>query len=184
MYLEGIETNRTRLWILNSLLELVGQKDYNSITIDMIVDRAQLGRRTFYRYFKTKDDAMKYTMQLLMNIFAEEIMKSQASGIEQVTIVYFEFWERYIDILLRLKKARVLYFIEDNLADLIMDVAGKVKHIPHDSADRYSDTAHDKYYYEFFIKLAGYWKATTIWCEEYPRKSPKEMAEILTQLFR
>ena len=43
MYLEGIETNRTRLWILNSLLELVGQKDYNSITIDMIVDRAQLG---------------------------------------------------------------------------------------------------------------------------------------------
>lgn len=184
MYLEGIETNRTRLWILNSLLELVGQKDYNSITIDMIVDRAQLGRRTFYRYFKTKDDAMKYVVQLLMNIFAEEIIKSGASGIEQVTVVYFEFWEIYIDILLLLKKARVLYFVEDNLAGLIMDVAEKVKHMPDGSSETGYDGTYDKNYYEFFIKLAGYWKATTIWCEESPRKSPQEMAKILTELFR
>ena len=67
MYFEGIEKNQTRLWIINSLLELLGRKEYHDITINMIVDHASLGRRTFYRYFKTKDDAMKYITELLMD---------------------------------------------------------------------------------------------------------------------
>ena len=60
MYFEAIEKNRTKLWIINSLLDLLKRKEYASITINMIADNAQLGRRTFYRHFDTKDDAMKY----------------------------------------------------------------------------------------------------------------------------
>lgn len=55
MYFEGLEENQTKLWIINALLEQLERKDYSSITINMITDQAKLGRRTFYRYFKTKD---------------------------------------------------------------------------------------------------------------------------------
>ena len=54
MYFDGIETNQTRHQIINSLLELLEKKDYSAITINMIVNHANLGRRTFYRYFKPK----------------------------------------------------------------------------------------------------------------------------------
>lgn len=182
MYFEGIEKNQTKLWIINSLLTLLEKKDYSAITINMIVDHAGLGRRTFYRHFKTKDDTMKYITELLMDQFAKQLLENHSSGMEEVAIAYFQFWEQYIDILLLLKKAHVLYFIEDNLAELITRVAKKVKHIPSGIPVEKLAKLYEQYNFEFSIKLAGFWKATIIWCEENPRKSPEEMAKKITSL--
>lgn len=182
MYFEGIEKNQTKLWIMNSLLTLLETKDYANITINMIVDHAELGRRTFYRHFKTKDDTMKYITEILMDQFAEKLLENHSSGMEEVAIAYFQFWENYIDVLLLLKKAHVLYFIEDNLAELIVNVAKKVKHIPSGIPVEKLAKLYEQYNFEFSIKLAGFWKATIIWCEEHPRKSPEEMSKIITSL--
>lgn len=182
MYFEGIEKNQTKLWIMNSLLTLLEKKDYSAITINMIVDHAGLGRRTFYRHFKTKDDTMKYITEVLMDQFAEQLLQNHSSGMEEVAVAYFQFWENYIDVLLLLKKAHVLYFIEDNLAELIINVAKKVKHIPSGIPVEKLADIYAKHNFEFSIKLAGFWKATIIWCEENPRKSPEEMAKIITSL--
>lgn len=65
-----------------------------------------------------------------MDQFANTVMNNHASDMKAVTISYFKFWEEYIDILLLLKKARVLYFIEENLESHIINVAKKVKHVP------------------------------------------------------
>ncbi len=183
MYFEGIDQTQTKLWIINSLLELLERKDYSAITINMIVDHARLSRRTFYRHFKTKDDTMKYITGLLMNQFADTLLANHASGMEGVAIAYFQFWEKYIDVLLLLKKAHVLYFIEDNLAELIINVAKKIKHVPSGISLEQLGSLYEKYNYEFSIKLAGFWKATIIWCHENPRKSPEEMGKIITSLF-
>lgn len=183
MYFEGIEKNQTRLLIINSLLELLEKRSYTSITINMIVDRAALGRRTFYRYFKTKDETMEYITSLLMEQFANTIINIHASGMEAVTIAYFRFWEQYINILLLLKKAHLLYFIEENLEEHIIRVAKRVKHVPDNIPAEMLSAIYEKYKYEFSIKLAGFWKATIIWCEENPRKTPEEMAKLITELF-
>lgn len=183
MYFEGIEENQTRLWIINSLLELLERKEYHDITINMIVDRASLGRRTFYRYFKTKDDAMKYITELLMDQFANIVIRNNSHGTEEFAIAYFQFLEQYIDILLLLKNAHLLYFIKDNLTELIIQVAKKVKHIPANLPLEKLGELYEKHHYEFSIKLAGFWKATIIWCEENPRKTPEEMAKLITELF-
>lgn len=183
MYFEKIEENQTRLFIINSLLELLEKKDYSSITINMIVNRANLGRRTFYRYFKTKDNTIEYISELLMEQFAQTLISNHASSMETVTISYFQFWEQYIDVLLLLKKAHVLYFIEENFESLIISVAKKVVHIPDDISIENSVELYEKYNYEFSIKLAGFWKATILWSKETPRKTPEEMAKIITDLF-
>ena len=182
MYFEGIEKNQTKLWIINSLLTLLERKDYATITINMIVDHAGLGRRTFYRHFKTKDDTMKYITELLMDQFAEQLLQNHSSGMEEVAIAYFQSWEKYIDVLLLLKKAHVLYFIEDNLPQLIMSVAKIIKHIPAEISAEKWNALYEQYRFEFSIKLAGFWKATILWCEDQPRKSPEEMAKIITSL--
>lgn len=61
------EDNQTRKRIIESLFELLAKKEYHDITISRIVDKAGLGRRTFYRYFKTKDEVIEYTAKILMN---------------------------------------------------------------------------------------------------------------------
>lgn len=183
MYFEKLENNQTKLLLLNSLLELLAKREYSAITINMIVDNAKLGRRTFYRYFKTKDDVMKCITELLMDEFANTIINHHSLDMKQVTFAYFQFWEQYIDILLLLKKAHVLYFIEDHFDTLVINVAKKVKHVPENIPQEQLPKTYELYKYEFYIKLAGLWKATIMWCEETSRKSPIEMAEIITDLF-
>ncbi len=184
MYFEAVEKNSTKLWIINSLLDLLKRKEYASITINMIADNAQLGRRTFYRHFDNKDEAMKHITELLMDEFANHIKNQNAKGMEQILTAYFEFWEQYIDVLLLLKKAHLLYFIEDNLTELIMDVAKKINHIPKAIPVEKVAQHYEKYKYEFAIKLAGMWRATIIWCEESPRKSPQEMVGLITKFLK
>ena len=178
------EKNQTKKRIMESLFELLVNKDYNDITISRIVDKAELGRRTFYRYFKSKDEVIEYSAKLLMNEFAHTIMYNHAETQEGIIFSYFEFWENYIDVLLLLNKAHLLYFIEDNLLPLIYEVAIKTGHISNDIGEEKAIEAYEKYKYAFSIKLGGIWKATIIWSLENPRKSPKEMSRIINNIIK
>lgn len=181
--LEIKESNETKKWIMEALLTLLEKKEYQDITIAKIADKAGLGRRTFYRYFQTKDQVMREIAQNLMNEFADTILKNHASNLETVTEAYFEFWEHKIDVLLLLKKAQLLHFIEDNLFALIADVALKVKHIPVDQmTDETITKGFEKYKYDFVFKIAGYWHITLLWCEETPRKTPAQMSKIVSDI--
>lgn len=135
MNIEINEKNRTKKWIMVALLTLLPKRNYHDITIAQIVDKAGLGRRTFYRYFKTKDDVVTSIARSLMDEFADTILKNHAHYLETVAESYFEFWEARIDILLLLKQANLLHFIGDNMIPLISGVAAKVKHVPSSPVD-------------------------------------------------
>ena len=47
---------RTRESLQKALIELIAEQGYDSITIQEIVDRADLGRTTFYLHYNSKDE--------------------------------------------------------------------------------------------------------------------------------
>jgi len=49
---------RTRQALRNALLELIKEKGYDSISVEDITQRANLGRATFYLHFKDKEDLL------------------------------------------------------------------------------------------------------------------------------
>ena len=49
---------RTRKVLHDALISLMLQKDYGSVTIQEIIDRANVGRSTFYTHFDDKDDLL------------------------------------------------------------------------------------------------------------------------------
>ncbi len=64
------EFNRREAEILTATLDLAGQSEWQAITIDDIADRAEIGKGTFYKHFKSKDEAcarivMDHAMELL-----------------------------------------------------------------------------------------------------------------------
>jgi AcrR family transcriptional regulator len=46
---------RTRELLQKALIELIGERGYDAITVQEIVDRANVGRTTFYAHFNSKD---------------------------------------------------------------------------------------------------------------------------------
>ncbi|MBN2555236.1 MAG: TetR/AcrR family transcriptional regulator [Anaerolineales bacterium] len=54
---------RTRKLLHDALLGLILEQGYESITVQEIVDRANLGRSTFYIHFKDKEDLLLKAME-------------------------------------------------------------------------------------------------------------------------
>ncbi len=50
----------TRHYIVQALFQLMGNYDYEKISVTDIAEKAGVGRATFYRYFKRKEDIIIY----------------------------------------------------------------------------------------------------------------------------
>ena len=64
---------KTREAIFNAFTELLSKKDFNQITVGEIIDKADIGRATFYSHFETKDFLLKdFCEELFCHIFDAE----------------------------------------------------------------------------------------------------------------
>ena len=60
---------RTREVLQKALIELISERGYDAITIQDIVDRANVGRTTFYLHYKSKDELFISCHEAIVNKF-------------------------------------------------------------------------------------------------------------------
>lgn len=64
---------KTRELIFKAFIELLSKKDFSQITVGEIIERADVGRATFYAHFETKDFLLKALCEeLFCHIFDAE----------------------------------------------------------------------------------------------------------------
>ncbi len=69
-------SRRTRAWLLETLLELIEEKDYAEISITELTQKAGIARQTFYRNFNTKDDILLYKMDEIREEYLMKVQKN------------------------------------------------------------------------------------------------------------
>ena len=62
---------KTRKLLQDALIELVAEKGYESVTIQEILDKANVGRSTFYSHFQDKDQLLHSILDRLDELFEQ-----------------------------------------------------------------------------------------------------------------
>lgn len=85
---------RTKDLLRRALLALITEKGYERVTVQDIIDRADVGRSTFYAHFRDKEDLLVYGLEELRGPFTSERAPAQ-NGDPSATLAVFEHFARY-----------------------------------------------------------------------------------------
>ena len=72
-------SQRTRYLLSAALVELIREKDYNTITVSDIIDRANVGRSTFYAHYRDKDDLFVGELDRVIEVLSHRIPDQEES---------------------------------------------------------------------------------------------------------
>lgn len=107
----------TRHYIVQALFKLMSSYEYEKISVTDIVEKAGVGRATFYRYFKKKEDVIVYYFEHNAKAFKFEqriYPRCKADYIKIVSSV-FDMFKQNKEPLKLLRKARLEYIYLDYL---------------------------------------------------------------------
>lgn len=155
---------KTRQAILAAFEELLVQKKYEHITVQDIIDKANIGRSTFYSHFETKDELLRNTCENLFNhIFADHPAKEPSHDFsasvnslsDALTHVLYHLKDdksRYARIF-ACESANLFWgYFEDQFSQLMLRYDIHQKDIP--------DDFYRNYYCSAFIEAIKWWFKT------------------------
>jgi len=98
---------KTRRAIFEAFSCLLSKKSYTRITVQDIIDQANIGRSTFYSHFETKDDLVKeMCTDIFQHVFSEHLDSENTHD--------FSLEEGNPDVMI----THILYHLQDNKKDI------------------------------------------------------------------
>ena len=107
-------------WIYTALKDLMSEKDFSKITITDIVNKANLGRTTFYRNFDSIDDVLKMKCDEKFNEFRQYCIsyyKENDVADKSFLTPFLKYWYENSEIIELLIKANRETIIKDCLTE-------------------------------------------------------------------
>jgi AcrR family transcriptional regulator len=168
---------RTRAALLAALIDLMTEKGYDAVTVQDIIDRADVGRSTFYAHFTDKEDLLVSGIE---NLRPQVAGGSSASGERELFAFSLELFRHvrgqrrlYRALVGRRGGAVVLRWFTKMVSDLIREdleklPPRKVSEIPLDVSVQF---------------LAGaYMSVLTWWVDSGAKHTPEEMDSMFRAL--
>lgn len=99
---------KTRDAIFKAFSKLLETKQFNNITVQEIIDKANIGRSTFYAHFETKDELLRaMCTDIFSHVFSEDLISEKTHDFSEG------------DNGLQTKLTHILYHLKDNKRDIV-----------------------------------------------------------------
>ena len=72
-------TQRTQQTLLDALMDLLNVKHYDAISVKDIIEKANVGRSTFYAHYQTKEDLLRSGFARVLEMLVEQV-EFEAAG--------------------------------------------------------------------------------------------------------
>lgn len=149
-------------YIVEALLILMSEKDFQSITVGEIVTKAGVNRSTYYRHFNGKEDVIFYFLDSIMCEYIEKA-KSQNPHLKQYLQDMFYHYLQY--------KKQILIIYHGGLSSILLSVLEKHFH----SQIEVYQSLEEQYKVSFYI--GGIFSHFLMWFSRDMKESPEEMTE-------
>ena len=166
------ETDNSKQFIITAFIQLLENTDYEELSVTQIAKKAGVGRATFYRHFKNKEDILKeYFNQQKEKFISDNIYKPRAKE---------DFKENCLKAFTNLKnhKAFMQSIIKSHLEYLYRDfvnsefVKNFEKNYPKESL------------YAAYYAAGSFMNVSIEWVKSGCKESPEEIVEIyINQVF-
>lgn len=164
---------RSKQWILEALLNLMEEKNFSSITIKELSERADLDRKTFYRNFRSKEEVLFLQLQELCQLYVEKLQELSEFTAYTLSKAYFDICKSHIRFLLLLNRHNLL-----PLALLKFN-----EYLPELNELFLSKPAYrNKSNYELAYQAGGFWNVTIRWLNDGGKETSEEMAAIMSSI--
>lgn len=104
---------RSQQWLADSLIALMADKAYQSISVKEICQNADLTRQTFYQMFSSKEDVIRYVILKGCETFKASLSRHTQVDMETLVTEFFRFFRK--------EEALVRLLAENHLEYLLME---------------------------------------------------------------
>lgn len=128
---------QTRQWLEEALFDLLATKrSLQNISIAELSEHAQISRRTFYRYYHSKEQVLTDYLDRLIQGYITELQKRNLGGFSDLVKIFFRYWCKCTDTLKILQDANLSLFVLQRYHDMLPNVYDSIRlpwHIKNDN---------------------------------------------------
>lgn len=161
-----IEESKTM--ISEALFKLLQQYNLNEITISQITAEAKVGRNTFYRNFKGKNEVVIYSFSRLMNEAKNFLLKIKSPSLKDFLLWRFRIFNNNPHFTVYTKQPEIFALMYEFRKE-------------NRDAFKFYFSSKNKLSLEF--NMGGLDYVTDHWISKGMKESPEEMVDIVLQLF-
>ena len=102
----------SRQWLEEALFDLLAtKKTLHNISVAELSEHAQIARRTFYRYYHSKEQVLTDYLDRLIQDYIFELQTEKLTNFEDLVSLFFQYWSQYTESLKILQDANLLVLI-------------------------------------------------------------------------
>ncbi len=154
--------------IIEALLSLMDTYPFDQITILQITQQADISRRTFYLYYRTKHDILNNYYDVLAKEYYQKIKPNIRNDFMTQAVMFFSFWGEHSHYLVLLERNNLLYILFANIEKYLWEMT-----VPE------SISKNNQYLSAFFA--GGLWATLISWIRNDFKETPSELAKVVIQ---